>query len=609
MTTAFNLVTKRIITESKYKKVDDDLIQIWEALFEQAREKLTTYKIYKLPGKQSPNVILTMTTCKRLNLFTQTINSILNTWLDLPKVDQFIVIDDNSSNEDRKAMTSQYPFITYIMKTYNQKGHLESMNMIFNILNELTPEYWIHIEDDFLFFEQMTYVTTGIEGINKLTHFNVKQIMFNRNYLETMDKINMDGHIPYSDNTYSLHDYKPQGGCCMYWPYFSFRPSIIDVNAILTLGNFDSPKTFFEMEYAKRWMNAGYRTAFLNTVTNIHIGRLCNASGDNAYSLNEVPQFDGQRFDANYNIKVINIEERTDRMQQISTQLENECIKYQRIDAVNGKTLTMTPLLLTLFKGNDFGFRRGVIGCALSHYYLWKQLLDSTDPYYVVMEDDATLCHNFNKKLSKIIKQSGFDILFVGYHMTTANKESHPEYTEETEDIKIEELKKELYIGGTYCYIITRNGASALIDYIDFNGIKHGIDYLMAKVQNMIKVHETVPFITLSEWVEPGSGDKVDSDIQYDFRSLPMNVSDKYIFLERLDQIGNDCFIAEKHLAKYDYETMAESIDGCIAFNTLGFFKDKLTDLKVSPYFSQYDGIYVDKDYYLNDFKKKELKF
>ena len=593
----FNLLTNYITDIVKTEKVREDFIHIWEYLFSIARTELTAYKLYDLPIKSNPQIILTMTSCKRLSLFQQTINSMLNTWKDIPLVDQFIVVDDNSSEDERQIMTDNYKFVKFIMKNIDQKGHLESMNIIFNILDRDRPMYWIHIEDDFLFFKELDYITMGINGLTSLQHFNVKQIMFNRNYVETFNQINMTGHITYSDNNYSLHDYKPKGYQCQYWPYFSFRPSIIDVNTILTLGNFTTSKTFFEMEYANKWTTAGYKTGFINYITNIHIGKLCNTIGENAYSLNNVPQFNSNI--KNYNIKVINLANRTDRLQNITEKLKNENLSFQRYEAVDGKNLTLNSEILQLFKDNDFGYRRGVIGCALSHYYLWKQLLESNDNYYVVIEDDASFCKNFSNKLDQIVKQC-YNLVFMGYHTREVNKNM-----EESETLSTQKLRTDIFIGGTHCYYITKEAAGSLIDFIEINGIKHGIDYLMVKVQKIITVYETVPLISFAKWVDVKDSN-TDSDIQHDYSQPSLNVSNKYIFLEGLDQIGQDCFIAERDFPKTDYEMLADSIDNCIGFNTLGYFKSDIKNLTKSPYYSSSDGIYINSEYYFNVFKKKD---
>ena len=55
-------------------------------------------------------------------------------------------------------------------------------------------------------------------------------------------------------------------------------------------------------------------------------------------------------------------------------------------------------------------------------------------------------------------------------------------------------------------------------------------------------------------------------------------------------------------------EIMCESIEGCIAFNTLGYFKNNIVELTKSPYFSTGDGIYIDKEYYFDVFKDQKKR-
>jgi hypothetical protein len=97
----------------------------------------------------------------------------------------------------------------------------------------------------------------------------------------------------------ALHQHKVVGDIgydnCHYWPHYSFRPSLIDVAAILTVGNYDTPNQFFEMDYAHKWMHLGFLSGFYNQITNRHIGRLTSERNDktqpNAYELNDESQF------------------------------------------------------------------------------------------------------------------------------------------------------------------------------------------------------------------------------------------------------------------------------------------------------------------------------
>ncbi len=253
--------------------------------------------------RQTPRVILTFTTCKRFDLFQQTVNSILNMWTDINMIDYWFCVDDNSSEEDREKMQLAYPWIDYYMKTPAEKGHRPSMKIIWNKLNELQPEYWIHMEDDFLFHTPGSYVYKPMQMMvdSRNSGYNVRQILYNRNYAETIRDYTIQGHkiLRRMAHEVALHQYKVGGGFdygnCHYWPHYSFRPSLIDVAAILTIGNYDTPNQFFEMDYANRWMQMGFLSGFYNHITNRHIGRLTSERNDqthkNAYELNDESQF------------------------------------------------------------------------------------------------------------------------------------------------------------------------------------------------------------------------------------------------------------------------------------------------------------------------------
>ena len=259
--------------------------------------------IVKRNRKMSPRVVMTFTTCKRFDLFQQTVNSILNMWTDINMVDYWFCVDDNSSEEDRDKMQKEYPWIDYYMKTSSEKGHRPSMKIIWEKLNELRPEYWIHMEDDFLFYTPGSYVHKPMQMMvdSRNSGYNVRQILYNRNYGETVRDYNIQGHKILRRMTHevALHQYKAGGnfdyGNCHYWPHYSFRPSLIDVAAILTIGNYDTPNQFFEMDYANRWMQMGFLSGFYNHITNRHIGRLTSERNDqtqpNAYELNNESQF------------------------------------------------------------------------------------------------------------------------------------------------------------------------------------------------------------------------------------------------------------------------------------------------------------------------------
>jgi GR25 family glycosyltransferase involved in LPS biosynthesis len=345
------------------------------------------------------------------------------------------------------------------------------------------------------------------------------------------------------------------------------------VNAILKLGNFDSPNTFFEIDYARRWTNAGYKTGFFNQITCQHIGKLTkDKSTPNAYKLNQCDQFSSF-------VKVVNLERRPDRKARMQEELKG--ISHEFVKAVDGKELRPTEEMRRLFEKNDYGSRKSFMGCALSHCQLWKQLLQDTKEYYFIMEDDVTVCKDFACKLyslDPVMKEK--EICFLGYHMFSKDRD---ERYEREEDPNIQPLQS-IFVGGTFAYSINKEGARKMIEYIEINGIQHGIDYVMKIAP--VECVECIPHLVFSEWCEDGK--QIDTDIQTNYESMEWD----YVFMKGLDQHGNDEMRVSFDIKECNYP--------CVGINTLGFIKKALNvhQLKPSIYFGEKDGIYIKKEYY-----------
>ena len=546
----------------------------------------------------TPKVIVTFTTCKRFDLFEKTMNSILHTWTDIDKVDYFFCVDDNSTQRDRSKMAKAYPFLKFHMKTSKEKGHRKSMNIIYDKLVELKPTYWIHLEDDWLFFQKDSYVEKSMKFLEKYKSRNIHQILFNRNYTEVYDQWSTNGGEPLEPGfTVHLKSDTIPGRNCGYWPHYSFRPSMIRVETILELGNYDSPNTFFERDYADRYFAKGYKSGFFDTICSLHIGKLTSdKTGTNAYTLNNAGQFGELSGQKNPSTFIVNLIRRTDRKEAMEDLFDNEGIKgYEFYEAVDGQTLTVTDDITQMFLGNDFGSRKGFIGCALSHYDIWKQLLaDSTNEYYTIFEDDIRLADGFKTKYEAALADLSTvecDMLFLGY--TQRDKQARFRVS----DASRIPLDLGKYIGGFFGYVITKRGANKLVSYIKANGIKHGIDYLI-KVIPGFTAFNIQPHIVHTEWVSSFTA-PVDTDIQKDYSSLKLvnsNVNkDDWVFYEALDSGGNDLdSLGQKSVD--ELFSIAESRPGCVAFNTLGFLKsDVKFPLISSPWLVSPNGVYIRK--------------
>ncbi len=272
----------------------------------------------------SPNIdkkiTFSITTCKRFDLFEKTMNSFIHYCKDVLLIDEYICVDDNSSEEDREKMKTLYPFFKFIMKTPEQKGHIQSMNII---INEVKTPYLIHMEDDWQFYVEGNYITEALNIINQtniisiynipenqnINNKKIAQVLFNKNYTEIEEEIVNGGYLCITDDgyiNYLIHEHYDEktnpndylqsclknGRSCVYWPHYSLRPSLLNTEIFKTLGYFTDKFGFFEREYAERFFKNNYISCFFDKVICRHIGKLTSEkNGINAYNLNNVDQF------------------------------------------------------------------------------------------------------------------------------------------------------------------------------------------------------------------------------------------------------------------------------------------------------------------------------
>lgn len=433
----------------------------------------------------SGNTFLSITTCKRYDLFTKTINSFLLNCKDVKKINYFFCVDDNSSKEDRQNMLKNYPFFKYYFKKENEKGHLASMNIIWEKLNKMNPKYWIHLEDDWLFIKPCNYVQKSIDFLEKYKKDNIHQILFNKNYGEIIENYNLVGGSKLDGNDYILHIKDEQnlnGRNCSYWPHYSFRPSMCLTSTILKLGNYTSSNTFFEMDYANKYNNNNYKSAFYNEITSIHIGKLTSdKSSDvpNAYSLNAVNQF-------------------------------ADSYKYVYID--NNIPFSVSNTLAKKL----FITSRNI----LKHYNIWKQLAEINATYFIIMYNtDKSGIHNLNKLINK-----KYDIILLNSDQELTNPSNYT-YT-----------LNELITINTNSYIIQKSFIDKLLDYININGVNtNNLIKLFLMIDN-INMCQTNDIIDICHHIDEND-------------NIIINKDDDYIFIQNKDHYGDDiAFIGGKSL-------------------------------------------------------------
>lgn len=522
------------------------------------------HAIARRPLKVFPLVTVTVTTCKRLDLFTQTMNSFINCCEDIDMVDEWICVDDNSSTEDREKMQKLYPFFKFYMKDQSSKGHPQSMNIIKSMVK--TP-FVFHMEDDWKFFDKRRYVSECLDVL--ADNPKIGQCLLNKNYAETEGDIAILGgefHQTKTGLRYYIHEYVAteeqkkiwhkkhgnKGIHCNYWPHFSFRPSLLRTKILHELGEFDTKISHFEMEYSTRYVTKGYISAFLEGISCLHTGRLTSQLDDptklNAYILNDEAQFCGKEenvnkadkltkqtssvslsdFDIKIKTYVVNLDRRPDRwetFQEKATPLLS-FLNYERFSAVDGSKLRSNAQLQRIFDNNDYNMRKGMVGCAMSHIKLYTELVNS-DEYdaFLIFEDDLDFVPQFDKKFLHAYKQLrtfSWDMMYLGNHLRVPSEIAYDKEVLpliEKWDANTSLTKS---LGGTGGYLISKQGAKKLLDFINETGMTNGIDTVQQKSANNINIFYCHPHLFYSECFTRNNN--VDTNIQHDYDSLTLSL-------------------------------------------------------------------------------------
>lgn len=563
---------------------------------------------------KNDSLVITMTTCRRYNLFEQTVNSFLEYCRDLENyILQWIVVDDNSSIEDRERMKQNYPFMTFIFKEPANKGHAKSMNILRNKIIEINAPFVLHLEDDFRFFVPGKWITKCMAVLK--TNPKYGQCLFNRAYGEDM-KIGATiwgGHrryIPHPEIAseklrYYIHEYATGSALhkigkqladkglanCFYWPHFSLRVGLTRLEVYKIIGEFNESAAHFELEYAKRYRRL-YLTTYLDNVICTHIGRRTyerDGSKLNSYDLNNEKQFGQEpktildeseiKLDAislavskqeiSRNIPkqqiikayVLNLKRRQDRLQKFREVNKLELTHFHVFNAIDGMKLKPSLFIQKLFEFNDYKYRRGIVGCAISHILMWAELSSSSNLNgMLIIEDDARLSKNFIAKFLHLLNDCPeADIIFLHHHaypqwqnINDLNQVKIPIATQWSKEKSINRS-----MGGTTCYYITRLGATRLLDEIDRKGIKYGIDWIMFHY-NVNKVFYTSPFLAFADCAQLKG---VDSDIQNDYTGVSfrdelewLNVELSYWGEKGIKNVPQDLGLPEDENSKIIYK-------------------------------------------------------
>jgi GR25 family glycosyltransferase involved in LPS biosynthesis len=228
---------------------------------------------------------------------------------------------------------------------------------------------------------------------------------------------------------------------------------------------------------------------------------------------------------------IVNLEKRTDRKNEMVVKVDNILHDVEFFKAVNGRVdPRITPEDLAIFrltetyvfkKKNPYGYisKNGEFGCALSHYFIWKDIIQKVDAgvydeseILCVFEDDISFTTRYSEKFMKTLSllsvTEGWQCCFLGNTDDIPGIDKIAGAFDPCLSLyKINGHSKRSHAGGTFAYLINYKGAKAFIDCTQRHGIPQAIDWFMFEMADEIGIYKTYPHLVTAEVA-------VDTDIQ-----------------------------------------------------------------------------------------------
>lgn len=160
------------------------------------------------------------------------------------------------------------------------------------------------------------------------------------------------------------------------------------------------------------------------------------------------------------NIKILSLATDEDRRKLIAAQLNELKLPYEFIDAPDGRVNLMPKNKLSKLSNTE-------AACALGHIRIYNELVNSTDKYWVVLEDDVLVNKERIGVLCDILKKIDGDkpsvYILGGQDGINAAKYFVGKTVLQEQKFRIlQSYRSSEYVFRTCCYIITKEAANRI---------------------------------------------------------------------------------------------------------------------------------------------------
>jgi hypothetical protein len=203
-----------------------------------------------------PKIPVAITSCCRINLLDQMLESFLNCCLDKDLIPDYYIFDDHSPREYLKKLQKKYKYLKIF---HNQKeGQAYSINFMHIQLDRMGVEWYLHLEDDWKFIRQGHFIRDMFDIVNDDNR--IKNVT-----LRYWDCI----HIISKKLKYRIHVYKEdeENNNINDWAWYGYtlNPSLQHIPTIKKIGYYEEHilTRNFDKPVAKKYYELGFKRANL----------------------------------------------------------------------------------------------------------------------------------------------------------------------------------------------------------------------------------------------------------------------------------------------------------------------------------------------------------
>jgi GR25 family glycosyltransferase involved in LPS biosynthesis len=191
------------------------------------------------------------------------------------------------------------------------------------------------------------------------------------------------------------------------------------------------------------------------------------------------------------NVYLINMDKDIDRLKKVTKECDKVNIKFERFPGLKVSDLSQNVLDKYIPEEIQKYGTNGMIGCGLSHLFIWQDAIKKNYKNILVLEDDVYFSNDFNKYLHNIMEEvpKDYDILYLGY------KDS---ICEAPKDCSFNYIYKPTFPLLTHAMIISNKGLNKLLNLI--TNIDDHIDWKIARNVKKLNIYASKKKIINQIW-------------------------------------------------------------------------------------------------------------